>query len=300
MAPANLDGPDGDYYWLMRAAACMEAGPSLPRHAETVQHLATTQGTYFLEIARYLVGLREESQILKLARLDEAARRDLLLRRPEGGARRAGCATPADWYLMSVESGAINKRRAALGALPSPALGRTRPQPRRDREGPPGGLSGQATFTRRRVCAGIRASGVSTPWRLSGSAAATSSAPRTAPCSPEANRSRARTRGLPRSLRESPHAGRQPRAARTARPRSPARSARRARRRAAPGGDRPAPGRATAPECARAPACGGTPRRSGASSWRLTNSTSSSRRSRHRWPGLAFRRCGTATSVPPA
>jgi tetratricopeptide (TPR) repeat protein len=107
MAPANLDGPDGDYYWLMRAAACMEAGPSFPRHAETVQHLATTQGTYFLEIARYLVGLREESQILKLAR-SMKLRAEIyyfvgLKAEHDGRLRDA-----ADWYLMSVESGAIN------------------------------------------------------------------------------------------------------------------------------------------------------------------------------------------------
>jgi hypothetical protein len=107
MAPASLDGPDGDYFWLMRAAACMEAGPSFPRHAETVQHLATAQGSYYLEIARYLVGLREESQILKLAR-SMKLRAEIYYFVGLKAERDGRLRDAADWYLMSVESGAIN------------------------------------------------------------------------------------------------------------------------------------------------------------------------------------------------
>ena len=105
--------------------------------------------------------------------------------------------------------------------------------------------------------AGTRASGVTMPTRLSGSAAlSTTSSP---------------IFSILRTARSRPTAS----AARTARRRSPRRSARRGSRRALPAAGRRAPARATAAGAIRAAAASGTRRRSASSSVRAMASTSS-------------------------
>jgi tetratricopeptide (TPR) repeat protein len=107
MAPSRLQGELGDYYWLLRAAACMVAGPSHPHYAETVGHVGRARGTYRLEIAKYLLGLREESEVLVLAQTLRQ-RSEIYYFVGLKTERRGRLRDAADWYLMSVESGAGN------------------------------------------------------------------------------------------------------------------------------------------------------------------------------------------------
>jgi tetratricopeptide (TPR) repeat protein len=107
MPAARMDGEHGDYQWLLRAAACMAAGSSHPRYAETVNHVDRGTGSYHAEIAKYLLGLREESEILALVqdlRQRSEACYFIGLKTEERGRPRDA----ADWYLMSVESGELN------------------------------------------------------------------------------------------------------------------------------------------------------------------------------------------------
>ena len=107
MPPMRTDGEHGDYRWLLRAAACMAAGPSHPHYAETVNHVDHAKGTYHIRIAKYLLGLGEESEIHALA-LSPRQRSEIyyfigLKSEQRGRNRDAG-----DWYLMSVEAGGLN------------------------------------------------------------------------------------------------------------------------------------------------------------------------------------------------
>ena len=103
MAPSRLQGEVGDYHWLLRAATCLAAGSSHPYYAETVNHVSSARGAYHLEIARYLLGLREESEVLTMAQT--ARQRGELcyfagLKAEQRGHRRDA----ADWYFMSIEA----------------------------------------------------------------------------------------------------------------------------------------------------------------------------------------------------
>jgi hypothetical protein len=103
MAPSRMQGEVGDYHWLLRAATCLAAGSSHPYYAETVNHVSGARGAYHLEIARYLLGLREESEVLAMAQTPRQ-RAELCyfagLKAEQRGRRRDA----ADWYFMSVES----------------------------------------------------------------------------------------------------------------------------------------------------------------------------------------------------
>lgn len=101
--PARSSGERGDYLWLLRAAACMKLGPSDPRYAETVQHVERARGSYHLEVARYLLGLNEQSELLSLA-LDPRQRSEAAYFIGLKTERRGRFSEAADWYLMSVES----------------------------------------------------------------------------------------------------------------------------------------------------------------------------------------------------
>ena len=107
MAPSRLQGELGDYHWLLRATACMVAGPSHRYFAETVGHVSRARGTYHLEIAKYLLGLREESEILVLAQTLRQ-RSEIYYFVGLKAERRGRLRDAADWYLMSVESGTGN------------------------------------------------------------------------------------------------------------------------------------------------------------------------------------------------
>jgi hypothetical protein len=126
MSPARLQGMRGDYHWLLRAAACMTLGTSDPHYAETAQRLERARGSYHLEIARYLLGQREQSEILILPQtLEQRAEVCYFIglkAEQQGRLREA-----ADWYLMSVECGAMDtiESRWAMQQLQSrPSEGR--------------------------------------------------------------------------------------------------------------------------------------------------------------------------------
>ena len=115
MSPARLQREVGDYYWLLRASACMAAGPSHRRHAETLDHLKRAKGAYHLEVARYLLGLREEAEVLSLAQtLRQRSEFAFFagLKAEHGGRLRDA----ADWYLISVESGDLENVESRWGA----------------------------------------------------------------------------------------------------------------------------------------------------------------------------------------
>ena len=121
MPPGRLKGESGDYQWLLRTAACMVAGMSDPHYTETARHLERARGSHHLEIARYLLGQREQSEILVLSQTLEQ-RSEIcyfigLKAEAQGRFREA-----ADWYLMSVESGAMNtiESRWAMQQLRTP------------------------------------------------------------------------------------------------------------------------------------------------------------------------------------
>jgi len=124
MAPAKLQGELGDYYWLLRAAACMAVGPSHPRYAETVNYVGRTRGTYHLEIARYLLGLREESEVLSAAQTLRQ-RSKIYYFAGLKAERRGKLRDAADWYFMSVEADTGNniESRWALRRLKTWAEG---------------------------------------------------------------------------------------------------------------------------------------------------------------------------------
>ena len=130
MAPARLQGELGDFHWLLRAADCMKTGPSHRRYAETVNYVGRARGSNHLEVARYLLGLREESEIL--------ASTQTLRQRSEiyyfaglKAEQRGKLRDAADWYFMSVESDTGNniESRWALRRLRNWA---DRAQPRPD------------------------------------------------------------------------------------------------------------------------------------------------------------------------
>jgi hypothetical protein len=107
MSPERLKGERGDYHWLLRAAACMAAGPSHPRYAETAQHLERAGSSYHAEIAKYLLGQREESEILVLAQT-RRQRSEIFYFMGLKAEERGRLRDAADWYLLSVESGAMD------------------------------------------------------------------------------------------------------------------------------------------------------------------------------------------------
>ncbi len=103
MAPSRLQGELGDYHWLLRAATCMASGPSHPHYAETVNRIGRSGGTYHMEIARYLLGLREESEILAMAQTMRQ-RSEVCYFAGLKAEQRGHLRDAADWYFLSVES----------------------------------------------------------------------------------------------------------------------------------------------------------------------------------------------------
>jgi tetratricopeptide (TPR) repeat protein len=105
MAPSHLDNERGDYQWLLRAAVCMKAGAQNEHYAETASHVDRAHGTYHVQVAKYLLGLSEESEVLALVPQSLQQRAEIYyfigLKNEQGGHFRDA----ADWYLMSVESG---------------------------------------------------------------------------------------------------------------------------------------------------------------------------------------------------
>jgi hypothetical protein len=102
----DVPGPDRDYVLLLRAAACLVFGPSHPSHAETVREVSAARGSYYVEIARHLLGERDETAMLRMARSMKLKAEIYYFlgfkAQHEGRVRDAG-----DWYQMSVATGAI-------------------------------------------------------------------------------------------------------------------------------------------------------------------------------------------------
>lgn len=103
MAPSRLQGELGDYHWLLRAAVCMETGSAHPRYAETVNHIGRGRGSHHLEVARYLLGLREESEVLAATKTLRQ-RSEVYYFAGLKAEQRGKLRDAADWYFMSVES----------------------------------------------------------------------------------------------------------------------------------------------------------------------------------------------------
>lgn len=103
MAPSRLQGELGDYHWLLRTATCVATGPSHPRYKETVNHVGGARGSHHVEIARYLLGLREESEILGMAQTLRQ-RSEIYYFAGLKAEQRGKLRDAADWYFMSVEA----------------------------------------------------------------------------------------------------------------------------------------------------------------------------------------------------
>jgi hypothetical protein len=118
MAPARLQGEVGEYCWLLRAAACMAVGPSHPHYAETVDRVSRARGAYHAEVAKYLLGLREESEVLSMVQTLRQ-RSELYFFAGLKAEQRGRLRDAADWYFMSVESDTGNnvESRWAMGRL---------------------------------------------------------------------------------------------------------------------------------------------------------------------------------------
>ena len=80
----------------------MAAGPSHPHYTETVDHLGHDGGTYHLEIARYLLGLREEPEVLAMGKTSRQ-RAEVCYFAGLKAEQRGHMRDAADWYFMSVE-----------------------------------------------------------------------------------------------------------------------------------------------------------------------------------------------------
>jgi len=81
----------------------MVTGPSHRRYAETVNYVGRARGSHHLEVARYLLGLREESEILA-ATQTLRQRSEIYYFAGLKAEQRGKLRDAADWYFMSVES----------------------------------------------------------------------------------------------------------------------------------------------------------------------------------------------------
>jgi hypothetical protein len=105
-ASASQPGTGSEYLWLLRAAASLR-DDAHPHRAEITNWLEINKGNYYLKVARYLAGLETEPAILSIAR-DSKRRCEVYYfvgfkAMCEGRVRDA-----ADWFTMSVETGAVN------------------------------------------------------------------------------------------------------------------------------------------------------------------------------------------------